>query len=80
MIVEQLIRDHSVISIMSRSHLMNDALNLAQAGLLDYEIVFNLTRYLAQEREYLPWESTLSSLGYISEMMSRTSDYGLLKV
>ena len=59
---------------------MNDAFNLGQAGLLDYDIVLNLTQYLERESEYLPWGSTLTSMGYISRMMSRSSGYGLFKV
>ena len=58
---------------------MDDALNLATAGKLDYDIVMNLTRYLAKEEEYLPWESTLSGLASIADMMSRSSGYGLFK-
>lgn len=73
-------KDHTVISVITRAQIMNDALSLAQAGLLDYEIVLNLTRYLERETEYLPWESTLSSLDYISGMMSRSSGFVLFKV
>jgi aminopeptidase N len=59
---------------------MDDALNLAEAGVLDYEIALNLTQYLEREEDYLPWDSALNSLSFIRSMMSRTSGYGLFKV
>ena len=80
LIAKQLMKDHTVINVTNRAQIMSDALNLAQAGLLDYEIAFNLTRYLENEKEYIPWDATLSSLGYISNMMSRSPAYGLFKV
>jgi aminopeptidase N len=79
MIGQQLMSNHSAISVINRAQIMDDSLNLAEAGLLDYETALNLTRYLEHETEYVPWNAALSSMGYISSMMSRTSGYGLLK-
>lgn len=72
--------NHSAISVINRAQIMDDALNLAEAGQLDYDTALNLTRYLEHETDYVPWNAALSSLGYISSMMSRSSGYGLLKV
>ena len=72
--------NHKAISVINRAQIMDDALNLAEAGLLDYEIALNLTQYLEKEEEYVPWEATLSSFSYVSSMMSRSSGYGLFKV
>ena len=80
LIFEQLLSNHSSISIINRAQIMDDSLNLAQGGLLDYDIALNLTTYLVLEKEYLPWESALSSLKYMASMMSRSSGYGHLKV
>lgn len=80
MITEQLMKDHTAINVINRAQIMNDAFNLARANLLDYDIVLNLTQYLERESEYLPWSTTFSSISYISEMMARSSGYGLLKV
>lgn len=59
---------------------MSDALNLARAGLLDYETALGLTEYLKKEDEYLPWTSTFTALSYVNSMMRRTPGYGLFKV
>ena len=59
---------------------MNDALNLAQANILDYEIALDLTKYLERETEYLPWKASFSSLDYITSMLSRSSGNRFFKV
>lgn len=80
LIAKQLMMNHSAISVINRAQIMNDALNLARAGLVNYEIPLNLTKYLEKEEEFLPWEATLTALSYLNSMMERTSGYGLLKV
>lgn len=80
MINQQLKTNHVAISVINRAQILDDALNLAEAGMLDYDIALNLTQYLEQEDEYLPWDATLSSLSYMASMMSRSSGYGLFKV
>lgn len=40
----------------------------------------NLTRYLKNENEYVPWRSALSSINFIDNMMSSGPDYDLFKV
>lgn len=70
---EQLSVDHALISVANRAQIMNDALNLAKANILDYEVALDLTKYLEREEDYLPWESSFSSLNYISSMLSRSS-------
>ncbi|EFX67103.1 hypothetical protein DAPPUDRAFT_203789 [Daphnia pulex] len=79
LIGQQLMTNHTAISVINRAQIMNDALNLARAGLLDYETPLNLTEYLEREEEFLPWESTLTALSYLNSMMQRTPGYGLLK-
>ena len=41
-------------SICHLRPLISDPLNLAEADQLDYETVFNLSRYLEREIEYVP--------------------------
>ncbi|KZR98687.1 Aminopeptidase N, partial [Daphnia magna] len=79
LIAKQLMTNHTAISVINRAQIMNDALNLARAGLLVYEVPLNLTKYLEREEEFLPWEATLTALSYLDSMMKRTPGYGLLK-
>jgi aminopeptidase N len=54
LIIDQLKSNASEIHIVNRAQLMDDALNLARASLLPYELAFNVTYYLKDEVEYLP--------------------------
>lgn len=38
---------------------------MAEAGRLPYEAALNLTRYLRNEKEYLPWEMAFTGLTVI---------------
>jgi aminopeptidase N len=74
-------RDHfSQIGIINRAQLLDDSLNLARAGILDYATALHVTRYLANELEYLPWKAALNALGYIESMLVKTGNYDKFKV
>jgi aminopeptidase N len=68
------------IGIINRAQLLDDSLNLARAGLLDYATALNVTRYLANELEYIPWKAALNALGYIDSMLIKTGNYDKFKV
>lgn len=67
------------IEARNRAQLLNDALNLARTGILDYNIALNVTRYLTHERNYVAWQSAFSSLHYIDVMLVRTGHYDKFK-
>ena len=69
-----------LIPIQNRAALIDDAFNLARAGVIEQTTALNLTKYLTKEREYLPWEATLVVISYIRDMFSRYSGYGPLEV
>lgn len=43
-------------------------------------LALNSTRYLAKERDYLPWDAALNNLGYIKTMFDRSEVYGPMRV
>ncbi|XP_052891874.1 aminopeptidase N [Anopheles moucheti] len=67
------------IAASNRAQLIDDALNLARAGYLDYVVALNVTRYLAHETDYVPWKAAIAALNYIDSMLIRTRHYGLFK-
>jgi len=79
MIIKQLNEDHMKIHVINRAQIIDDAINLARSGLLSYEIALGVTSYLNKEVEYIPWAAALSGMGYISQMLKRTSAYGAYK-
>uniref|UniRef100_A0A182PTT0 Aminopeptidase N n=1 Tax=Anopheles epiroticus TaxID=199890 RepID=A0A182PTT0_9DIPT len=67
------------IAASNRAQLIDDALNLARAGYLDYAVALNVTRYLVHETDYVPWKAAIAALNYIDSMFIRTRNYGLFK-
>ncbi|XP_052869863.1 aminopeptidase N [Anopheles cruzii] len=70
---------HGTIAATNRAQLIDDALNLARAGYLDYTVALNVTRYLVHETDYVPWKAAISALNYIDSMLVRTRHYGAFK-
>ncbi|XP_032687651.1 aminopeptidase N [Odontomachus brunneus] len=76
MIIKQLNKQNfKDISTINRAQLIDDALNLARAGKLDYNIAFDVTSYLAHETEYLPWKAAFNALNYLDDMLIKTHGY-----
>ena len=69
MIIDQLNRDHTQIHVINRAQLIDDALNLAKAGYLDYATALGMTEYLDAEDEFVPWSAAKTALSYIQLMM-----------
>ncbi|ODM93069.1 Aminopeptidase N [Orchesella cincta] len=55
LIQQQLERNASVISPLSRAQLVDDYFIFAEKNYSDIQTALNLTRYLEQETEYVPW-------------------------
>merc|ERR1719464_939165 len=79
MIAQQLERDHLSIHVVNRAQIIDDAINLAKSGHLDYQTALSVTGYLSKEVEYVPWVSALNGLSYINTMLKRTAAYGEFK-
>lgn len=71
---------HKSIATLNRVQLLVDSLQFAWSGELDYQVAFEVLKYLKYENEYLPWRSGLSSLSQIERLLRRTSSYGIFKV
>lgn len=73
-------RDPNQISTINRAQLLDDAFNLAWAGLLPYGTAFNLSAYLGRETEYLPWKSAFKAFEHVNAMLLRTPVFYSFKV
>ena len=74
-----LLTEHQTFHRINRAQLMDDALNLARAGILDYPTALKVTEYLTQETNYIPWSSAVTGFVYLEDMMKRSSGFGELK-
>ena len=68
------------LTAADRSGLLDDAMNLARAGFLGYDVALEMTSYLNREDNFVPWQSTYASLTYISSMLTYDTDFGLWRV
>ncbi|XP_031564452.1 glutamyl aminopeptidase-like [Actinia tenebrosa] len=76
----QLNTDHKVFGGADKAGLIDDAFNLARAGQLKLTTALDLTLYLVNEKEYVPWSSALNNLGYIDSMLCASKgDYAYYK-
>lgn len=53
---------------------------LCRAKIINTTLALRTTKYLAKERDYIPWESALRNLDYFILMFDRTEVYGALQV
>ncbi|KAJ1180032.1 hypothetical protein NDU88_005257 [Pleurodeles waltl] len=72
-LLEQLDRNHSVIPLINRAQIIDDAFNLARAKHINTTSALDTTKFLAKETEYMPWQATLNSLSYFTLMFDRNS-------
>uniref|UniRef100_A0A8C7K6N5 Aminopeptidase n=1 Tax=Oncorhynchus kisutch TaxID=8019 RepID=A0A8C7K6N5_ONCKI len=79
-LLNQLTTDHTVIPLINRAQIVDDAFNLARAKVINTTLALRTTRYLSQERDYIPWESALRNLNYYILMFDRGQAYGVLQV
>jgi hypothetical protein len=59
---------------------LDDALNLALSGRLEYDIALDLASQLITDVDYLPWSAALTALGHLDTMLALTPAYGNFKV
>lgn len=59
---------------------LNRVIIFYRAKIVPVTLALRSTKYLFQEKEYMPWESALDNLDYFNLMFTQTEVYGLLQV
>ncbi|RXN15523.1 glutamyl aminopeptidase [Labeo rohita] len=72
-IAEQLSVDHQVYDASDRSGYIDDVFAFGRADIVDYGHAFNLTKYLANETEYIVWDRVATSISYVRDMLADDS-------
>lgn len=68
--------------MVDRGHLLNDVFSLAEATQVNYATALQLTSYLKNEPDYVPWSVASSELNglknslYYTEMFAKFSKFG----
>lgn len=52
---------------------------MCRAKIINTTLALRMTKYLAKERDYVPWETALRNLEYHIIMFDRTEVYGALQ-
>ena len=80
LIRDQLVSNHKTFLDNNRAQLLDDAFNLALVELVSYSQALDLTLYLKNEQQYVPWTSVLSELNYIDTMLYNFAEFANWKV
>lgn len=67
--------DLNTIHPLNRAQLVDDAFNLAHAGLLNYNITLKLVKYLEKETDYIVWKAALNGLSTMNKRLGLTELY-----
>lgn len=71
-----IISNPSLFSPQNLAQFMDDAFEISKAGKLDIEEVFDLSKYLENDIDYITWDTYYSGIYYYDKMLSSTSIYG----
>lgn len=80
LLAAQLVADHQRIKTNNRASLLDDTFILASVNLVPYKAALDLSRYLKDEIEYVPWNAVLAELNYIDTMLHNVVQYSDWKV
>lgn len=61
--------DREEIHELSRAMLLDDALNLARAGLLDYDIALTMVLTMELEVKYAPWKTFVRNMDFLRKQL-----------
>ncbi|XP_024085404.1 endoplasmic reticulum aminopeptidase 1-like isoform X2 [Cimex lectularius] len=74
-LVATLKKNHSTFSPTDRASLLDDAFTLCRAGLLNISTVLDMSLYLREERDYVPWATALIHLQSWARFLSESAPY-----
>ncbi|XP_044734714.1 membrane alanyl aminopeptidase-like [Chrysoperla carnea] len=66
---------YETIHTLNRAQLIDDIFNLAKAGLVKYEQVFDLIAYLNQESYLTPWSSAIINLSFLKQRFIANNEH-----
>uniref|UniRef100_A0A7M4EDQ9 Aminopeptidase n=1 Tax=Crocodylus porosus TaxID=8502 RepID=A0A7M4EDQ9_CROPO len=69
-----LIKNYQSFSSADRAGVLDDAFSLARADIVNYSVPLDLTNYLQNETEYLPWQRVIVAVTYLSDMLKDDKD------
>ncbi|XP_069668648.1 aminopeptidase A-like isoform X2 [Periplaneta americana] len=74
-IIDVLKTEPTALHSTDRAHLLDDAFSLAEAGLLNYETAMEMTRYLKNESDYVPWQVAANKFNGLGKLLVSSTFY-----
>lgn len=74
-IISTLRHNHTIFNPADRANLIDDAFTLSRAGLLNASIPLELSLYLINERDYVPWATAIEHFQAWSRRLSESLAY-----
>lgn len=74
-LIDALIANPESMTTLDRAHLLNDAFSLAEARELKFEVALDMTRFLAREESFIPWEAAAGKIKSIKNLLFYTPVY-----
>lgn len=68
------------IHVLNRAQLLDDAFSLSHAGFLNYTTALELSTYLANETDFIPWLTYNNTISFINRQLRGTDIYDNFKV
>lgn len=68
------------IHVLNRAQLLDDAFSLSRAGLLNYTTALELSTYLTEEINLIPWLTFNDIISFINRQLRGTDIYNSFKV
>ncbi|VDD79974.1 unnamed protein product [Mesocestoides corti] len=79
-LTEALLNNHVEVPRLMRAQLIDDSFHIANQGALRFEVFLNLTRYLRNERDFVPLNSANRAFNYLYDMFVMHDGYETLKL
>uniref|UniRef100_A0A182NDS1 Aminopeptidase n=1 Tax=Anopheles dirus TaxID=7168 RepID=A0A182NDS1_9DIPT len=73
--IEALLKNSTIFHEANRAQLIDDSMNNARSGRLEYQVTLQLMRYLSKELDYIPWAAADRNLGLLNILMRGTNKY-----
>lgn len=77
---EILLNNSKTFTISDRAHLLNDVFSFSEAQLISYGTALNLSKYLSNEMDYVPWAVASSNLKKLNNLLMYTNVYDKFKI
>ncbi|XP_047098681.1 aminopeptidase N-like [Schistocerca piceifrons] len=75
----QLVSDHLVVPRETRAQLVSNSFNLARSGHLPWGPPLDISRYLSEERDYLPWAVAFRNFDFLDTALAPSEYYSSFK-